>query len=525
MKVVFICESKVSLLNTYIISNSMYQKEDQKIVLITNRFMDEEYIHYIDSLQYWDKVILVDAKESKKDINKVNKSFLNKEQPDIIHYFTIGHFTTSSLVNQAEENCKIICTEGSIANYDLARWSEETRIKFREEDIIPDYNKVSEVWLLEKRLYKGEIPKGRVIKDIKLDLFKEQSKMHLQRLNVLFKYKKELFCDRDIIIAPTYLSQDVRGFSYGWLAFLQESICKILASKRVVMKYHVTTGGNATDDNSLNYLTNYVIDNEIPLELFVLNAIINKEKKVFITSNSSAAVTTAIYIEKLDSQTIEIIDLIRIYQKNVCYYKDTYRWLLEHFEGVSQIYRKDIHLISEFKELCGLINDIDDASAIKCDELIKDFRERDYEESFVKFCVEKEQLVDKNKKAQLYSSILECLLILCNQKGNINNIICAKENSKIAIYGYGIIGKQLYSCLENKNVVLIDNYVSCQNDKVVTYKDFLDNKGYACDCIILTVYEAQIKKQRLYDMIKKDFMDSKVISLEELNTILCAGVQ
>ncbi|WP_053956734.1 hypothetical protein [Inediibacterium massiliense] len=301
--VCFACFTAPNIFNSYILSKTVY-KNDYKVLILSDWNCKEIYERIINGNYIWDKVILMKeagAKRYDERLLEIKKQLicLNIKNADIVHYFQINQNSyLLTLFDYIPKKTKIIQTVFTASSYYVKEYYLYVKklLKGRNIKININYDRVSEIWLYDKRLYIDRLLK-RPIKEIKIgEYFRNKAllKEFCYELNMIFGYKY------------TPMKYDVLFLDQPLRRLLDEKtekmIFKELLNEFQGMKVTVKNHPRSSLENKYkDFHVKVINENKVPWEVVLLNEIRanNVQNKVFVSYFSDTLITTHLFLSKL----------------------------------------------------------------------------------------------------------------------------------------------------------------------------------------------------------------------------------
>ncbi|MEW9123296.1 MAG: polysialyltransferase family glycosyltransferase [Thermotaleaceae bacterium] len=155
--VCFSCLTPYHVFVAYILSKTLY-KNCYKVILFSDHYHQQIYERAL-GLNLWDKIILIEERnKSWAQIHSQLKT-INLEDMDVLHYFSWGSIFQLLLIREIPEKTKVILTEEGVGTYYIQEAVAHWKTNYSPHSSPIDFDKVSEIWLFDKRLYVSELIK------------------------------------------------------------------------------------------------------------------------------------------------------------------------------------------------------------------------------------------------------------------------------------------------------------------------------------------------------------------------------
>ncbi|WP_132245806.1 hypothetical protein [Marinisporobacter balticus] len=291
----FSCITPLHVFVSYILSKTIYIN-NYKIIIFSDYHLKSIYQN-AKKFKIWNELILIEEKDL--PFSQIQPQFnkIDFKNIDVLHYFSWGSPFNTGLMHYTSNKTKIILTDEGGMTYIIKEAYNHWRSKFKLQSNAIDFNKISEIWLFDKRLYISELNKP--LKDIAFKKYLDSDLKYeiCSELNTLFDYNRETI-DWDILFFDQYLS-------YADLSYIEEkhllmSIIKASQPFKLLIKKHPLDDYKKYNNLNVNILKN----NNVPWEVIFLNEYIHDKMKVqnktYMTYGSSALFNTCILFKDFD---------------------------------------------------------------------------------------------------------------------------------------------------------------------------------------------------------------------------------
>lgn len=344
-KICFSCLNPYHLFISYILSKTVY-KNDYKVLLLSDYHgvIRRAYKNILGHVKLWDEVILI--KDRSYNQRHIELKKINFNDIDVLHYFTYA-FYNYILFDYLEDTTKIILTDEGTMTY-----------LFRESFDISgmgtiDFNKILEIWLLDKNLYVSKLNKP--LENIKIEKsFRNSSLLNeiCKELNYIFDYNHSQIHSDIVFFDQPLKKANILNYSQEKKALLK--VFNELKSYKVAIKKHPSDYYSKYD----GIKSNIIKDNEAPWELILLNECLKNESnlynKVFISYHSSSLINSQILLKifNIPTKSVFMYKYLESSTKKVVVHR-VFEELIREFK---KYYGENIHDISSLEELRLLLN-------------------------------------------------------------------------------------------------------------------------------------------------------------------------
>jgi len=298
-RICFACITTCNLFVAYILSKTVYKK-DYKILILSDFIKEDVYSKILKECSVWDEVILI--REANRFPGKCFKDIrlqlknIDFSNIDILHYFSFPRNSYSFILfDYILEKTQIIMTVYSMATY----YIKEYYLSFKrmERYLNVDLDRISEIWIYDKRLYIGKLLE-RPVKNIEIIKYIENEKLLKEfcyELNKIFNYTHESM-DYNVIFLDQPLAEKYIDSNKERQLFSR--ILEELRNNKVLIKYHPRSSIRKYKD----FKVNIIKENNVPWEVILLNELNSKNlnNKIFISYFSDTLTTTHIFLNNLN---------------------------------------------------------------------------------------------------------------------------------------------------------------------------------------------------------------------------------
>lgn len=340
--VCFSCITSLHVFTSYVLSKTVY-KDNYKIIMLSNLIKNVvEAYNRIKLSDIWDEVILIDETKPQFQLE-----IINWKKVGALHYYSWGSPYNSILFDYISDRTKVILTDEGISTYEIKEVAELLNAPV-------DFDRISEIWLYDKRLFMSSMDKP--LKDIEFKKYIDSDLKYTfcKELNYIFNYKHkdEKF---DIVFFDQHL------YKSGMLSMNQEkylllNIMMVLDNLEVIIKKH------PTDDIEKYYnynITNKVYEQDVPYELIHLNNYVygvKINKSVYMTYASTALVSNIYMFKDVKSKYILLHKLLFGISGN----EYDIQSLMEFIKAIEDAYKIKFIDIDSFYELSITANKLFD---------------------------------------------------------------------------------------------------------------------------------------------------------------------
>lgn len=310
-------------------------------------------------LNLWDKIILIEEKNRPWNFIQQQLIQIDFKNIDVLHYFSWGSAVGLSIMNLVSDKTKIILTDEGVGTYYIKERCDDWKKKYLPQRDPIDFNRVSEIWLFDKRLYVSGLNKPLEDIEFKSHLDGDLKFEFRNDLNILFDYEHEksdwdiLFFDQPLTLANITTYNEERS--------LLINILKAAKNFNTFIKNHPSD----YDNKYAGLGANIFKCSNIPWEIVYLNEYIQNnsdlENKIYMTYNSSALLNTRIIFKDSDysNHFIGLSKLLRKFinepQLDILFQK--------YYEQFKQFYGSNYYEVESIEELSIILNKINRAKS------------------------------------------------------------------------------------------------------------------------------------------------------------------
>jgi len=257
------------------------------------------------------------------------------------------------------DQTRVIITVYTAATYYIKEYFQHAKevYKKRNEVIHLDLNRISEIWVYDKRLYIGDLS-DITIREINLEkIIKDKNLIDefCDELNNIFNYTY-LPIDCDVI----FLDQAIKRF------FKREEEEKELFSNiinefyayKVLVKLHPSV--NTVPDKYDQFNVQVIKENKVPWEVILMNEVKNNnlKNKIFVSYYSETLFTTHIFLKHLNIPH-EALHLKGLLEDHITINKEIGEPMFDRFiENFKKVYAHNFHDLKSFHELRNTLNNL-----------------------------------------------------------------------------------------------------------------------------------------------------------------------
>lgn len=459
------------------------------ILLMSNVLLEPEFIAHVRSLGVWNEVIEIKEKAQKPaDVKmQITNVFETYGVVDVVHVFSFGHLSCHLINNLSKDRAKVILTEGSneskmpLALYKYWRNYDNGQLPEGFEEF--QFENVQEVLLFEPRTFDGSlnVPVNGI--DIK-GIFNYND---IEIINQIFDYQyNQDHCD--VFICESYLS--LSGMiTERCERYLRNRVLEICKDKKCLLKLH--PNGNWQEQYQIvNQLDIKVMTDNIPAELFLLNRILFcKDDLYIIVQNSSFAVNAMIISEKLNIDSVKIIDRVGI-DKQFYSFKNSLKWNIGSLQRYNELYERKIFIPGDWESLSVYING----------RPIRESQDNEFIKYDYSILINEYHALNKQKnnvnKYKLYYEAENFLLRILNRGFCLNEFFDNRKYAAVALYGTGDFAERLSEILGDRVLCYVNTdepaFGVFAGKKVLSLGQLKDSEYYSrIQAIIITPLYAE----------------------------------
>lgn len=348
----FSCLTPYHVFVSYILSKTVY-KDNYKIIIFSDYHL-KKISENSSKLALWDEIILIEEKNRTINSIKQQLNTIDFKNIDTLHYFSYGSTFNRILIDSLFKKTKIILTDEGLSTYFIKEVCGFFRYNYKPQKTPIDLNKISEIWLFDKRLYVSNLHKP--IKDIEFKKYLDTNlKFELcNELNIIFdyEYKKK---DYDILLFDQCLTlSNITSFTDEKI--LLTNIIKATKDFNLLVKKHPSD----LKDKYLGLDINILEDNGIPWEVIYLNEYVKNnskiQNKVYISYYSSSLLNTCIIFKNFNSNNY-YISLNKLLTHFINDSSNTI--LLEtYYRNSKKFYKENLYEVESFEILNNILSNI-----------------------------------------------------------------------------------------------------------------------------------------------------------------------
>lgn len=357
-RVCFACFTIPNIFTSYLLSKTVY-KDYYKILLLSDWNCKEVYLSITRKCQdLWDEVFLFNEAGKKDRSKRLEEIKLQLNQLDFteintLHYFQMNQNSYLNLLfYYLSDQTKVIITIYTAATYYIKEYFQHAKEVYnkRNEVIHLDLNRISEIWVYDKRLYIGDLS-NILIQEINIETIiknKELLDDFCDELNKIFNYN-HLPIDCDVI----FLDQAVKRFfkKEEEEKELFSNIMKEFYAYKVLVKLHPSVNTVLDKYDHLN--VRVIKENKVPWEVILLNEVKNNnlENKIFVSYYSETLFTTHIFLNQLNIPH-EALHLKGLLQRYKTINREIGELMFDRFiDNFKKVYADNFHDLKSFHEL------------------------------------------------------------------------------------------------------------------------------------------------------------------------------
>ncbi|WP_434304827.1 glycosyltransferase [Clostridium botulinum] len=286
-KIMFSCITTYHMFVAYILSKTVY-KDDYKIILVASGHNDYEKIcKNMCDLNIWEEIVLINEKNGDFNFVKNQLESVNFNDIDILHYFSWGSIANYILLEFVMPHTIVNLTDEGAMTYIIKESVQQWAADTKSSKMPLDFNKISEIWLFDKRLFISDI--DIPLREIEFKKYIDTDLKYVFRdeLNYIFGYehKRDKF---DIVFFDQYLTLSGQT-NFSQEKYLLMNIARLAKGLNLIIKKHPTDSANKYKGIEID---NILMD-MVPWEVICLNYYIDDElnNRVFMTYASTAMLT------------------------------------------------------------------------------------------------------------------------------------------------------------------------------------------------------------------------------------------